>query len=54
MGEGVEDADQTHMADAADGARSVGMMEMEKGRHILPFKGTAWKLYILFLLISIS
>lgn len=49
----MEGANQTLMAatnsDAGDGAKSLGMMEMEKGRHILPFKGTTWKLYILFL-----
>lgn len=52
--EGVEGADQTPSAvvnsDAGNGAEAVGMMEAEKGRHILPFKGTTWKWYILLLL----
>ena len=36
---------------AGDGAKSVGMIEMEKERRILPLKGTTWKMYILFLLV---
>lgn len=43
--EGVEGADQTHTAvvnsAVGDRAEAVGMVEGEKRRHILPFKGTA-------------
>ena len=32
-------------SDEADGVKPVGLMEAEKGRHIVPFEGTTWKLY---------
>lgn len=51
--EGEEGAGQTHRAavntHAGDGASSVGMMEMERGRRRFPFEGATWNSYTLFL-----